>query len=94
MRRREVICLIGGAVAAWPFVARAQQTSRMRRVGILIPYPDTDLEVQVRVQAFKRELQRLGWSDGNSVQFDERWTTDNMDRVRNHVVSLVESSLM
>jgi putative tryptophan/tyrosine transport system substrate-binding protein len=89
MRRREFITLLGGA-ASWPLAARAQQTERMRRVGILMPYPPTDVEVQARVQAFREELARLGWTRGRNIQFDERWTMDNMDLVRANAVNLLE----
>jgi ABC-type uncharacterized transport system substrate-binding protein len=89
MKRREFITLLGGAVA-WPLVARAQQSERMRRVGILIPFAESDAEVQIRVRAFREELQRLGWTEGNNLQFDERWTTDNMERVRANAASLLE----
>jgi putative tryptophan/tyrosine transport system substrate-binding protein len=75
MRRRQFITLIGGA-AAWPPTARAQQGERMRRVAILMAYPPTDVEVQARVQAFREELARLGWTRDRNIQFDERWTTD------------------
>jgi putative ABC transport system substrate-binding protein len=88
MRRREFITLIGG-VAAWPLASRAQQTDRMRRIGVLLPYPKGDAELQARVQAFRQELARLGWSEGNNVQFDERWSTDNVDLVRADASNLV-----
>lgn len=86
--RRKFITLIGG-VAAWPLASRAQQTDRMRRIGVLMPYPKGDAVVQARVQAFRQELARLGWSEGSNVQFDERWSTDNMDLVRADAANLV-----
>jgi putative ABC transport system substrate-binding protein len=78
VKRREFITLLGGAAAAWPLVAHAQQSDRVRRVGILMPYPQTQQEIQERVRAFKEELHRLGWIEGSKIEFDERWTTDNM----------------
>jgi putative ABC transport system substrate-binding protein len=90
MRRREFITLVGGTVAALPLTANAQQGGGMRRVAFLIPYPPSDVEWQIRVQALQQELQKLGWTKGNNVQFDERWTTDNMDLVRANAANLVE----
>jgi putative ABC transport system substrate-binding protein len=90
MRRREFMTLIGGAAAAWPLAARAQ--TRMRRVGIVMPYPKGDAEYEVRVRALRQELAKLGWTEGSNVQFDERWTTDNMDRVRAETASLMASN--
>jgi len=90
MRRRNFITLLGGAVAAWPLAARAQQGERVRRVGILMPYLPTDTEWQTRVGALRQELQRLGWTRGGNIEFDERWTTDNMDLVRANCANLVE----
>jgi putative ABC transport system substrate-binding protein len=89
MQRRQFIVLLGGA-ATWPLAARAQQDARMRRVGILMPYSPTDKEIQERVQAFKEELRKLGWTAGINVQFDERWTTDNMDLIRAAAANLLE----
>ena len=89
MRRRDLITLLGGA-AVWPLAARAQQGERVRRIAILMPYPPTDLEVQARAQAFREELARLGWTRDRNIQFDERWTTDNMDLVRANAVNLLE----
>jgi putative ABC transport system substrate-binding protein len=89
MRRREFITLLGGA-AAWPIAAHAQQGERTRRVGILMPFSPSDKEIQNRVQAFKEELQNRGWTAGANVQFDERWTTDNMDLIRAAAANLLE----
>jgi ABC-type uncharacterized transport system substrate-binding protein len=90
MRRREFIGLIVGVAATWPLAAHAQQGGRMRRVGILMPFSPSDKEMQDRVQALKKELQNRGWTAGVNVQFDERWTTDNMDLVRANAANLVE----
>ena len=97
MRRREVILALGGAAAAasmlWPSAARAQQPAgRVRRVGIVMPYAEGDADYQTRVRLLRQELGRLGWTDGGNIQFDERWTTDNMDRVRAEAASLMASN--
>jgi putative tryptophan/tyrosine transport system substrate-binding protein len=88
MQRRAFITLLGGAAAAWPLAARAQQ--RVRRVAILFAYPPTDAEYQARVQALRDELAKLGWIANRNIQFDVRWTTDNMDLVRANVANVVE----
>jgi hypothetical protein len=62
-RRREFITLIGGAVA-WPLAARAQQPNRVRRIGVLLAYPETDQKAQSWVSAFRGELGKLGWAEG------------------------------
>ena len=72
MRRRDFITLIGGATAAWPLAARAQQ-SAMRRVGVLIALPENDPELQKWIAAFRRGLEKLGWSEGRNVQLDYRF---------------------
>src|SRR5260370_17437725 len=89
LKRREFITLLGGA-AAWPLVARAQQGERMRRIGILMPFPPTNAEAQARVRAFREELRKRGWAAGVNAQFDERWTGDNMDLIRSAATNLVE----
>jgi putative ABC transport system substrate-binding protein len=90
MQRREFITLIVGAAAARPLAAWAQQAGRVRRVGILMPFSPSDKEMQGRVQALKEELQNRGWTRGANIEFDERWTTDNMDLVRANAANLVE----
>jgi putative ABC transport system substrate-binding protein len=88
MKRREFVTLPGGATA-WPRAARAQQP-RLRRIGILMPFSPTDTVWQSRVGALRQELQRLGWTRGGNIEFDERWTTDNMDLVQANTANLVE----
>ena len=69
MRRREFIVGLAGA-AAWPLAARAQRPERMRRVAVLMPYPERDAVIQARLQTFKNALQALGWTDGGNLRFD------------------------
>jgi putative ABC transport system substrate-binding protein len=88
--RREFIAGLGGATLAWPQAARAQQPHRTRLVGILMPFPESDAAQQTRFRAFRQELTKLGWSEGSNVQFDVRWTTDNMDLVRAAGADLVK----
>src|SRR3954465_13818198 len=73
MRRRDFITLLGGAAAAWPLGARAQQPHRMRRIGVLMAYADSDPEGQASVAAFREGLQKLGWTEDRNVRIDTRW---------------------
>jgi putative ABC transport system substrate-binding protein len=73
MRRREFITLIGGAAAAWPLAARAQQPERMRRIGVLIAYAEDGAEMKSRLAAFRLGLTRRGWSEGRNVHVDYRF---------------------
>jgi putative ABC transport system substrate-binding protein len=91
LKRRGFITLLGGATATWPLAARAQQSRRVRRIGIVMPFATGDSEGEARIRAFKQELAKLGWTDGGNIQFDERWPADNMDLVRSHAASLVAS---
>ena len=70
--RREFITLLGGAAAAWPLVARAQQGERVRRVGVLMPFAENDSDAQANIAAFRRALQVLGWTDNRNVRIDYR----------------------
>ena len=76
MKRREFITLLGGAAAAWPLAARAQQAGeRMRRVGVLMGYAESNLEGQANVAAFREGLRKLGWTEGRNIRIDTRWAT-------------------
>ena len=72
MRRRGFIKLLGGAAAAWPLAARAQQPERMRRIGVLSGVAD-DQEGQARVAALKQGLQELGWTESHNIQIETRF---------------------
>jgi len=75
MMRRRFITLIGGA-AAWPLAARAQQPgARMRRIGLLMGWPESDPEARSERAAFTQELQKLGWTDGRNLRTDTRWAS-------------------
>ena len=71
--RRKFLATLGGAAAAWPLAARAQQPERMRRIGVLMNLAADDAEGQARLAAFVHDLQQLGWTDGRNVRIDVRW---------------------
>jgi putative ABC transport system substrate-binding protein len=73
MRRREFITFLGGAAAAWPVAARAQQPERMRRIGVLMHTKPDEPQAQARVAALSQRLQELGWTVGRNLQIDTRW---------------------
>jgi putative tryptophan/tyrosine transport system substrate-binding protein len=81
MKRRDFIAVVGGAVAS-PLVARAQQPERMRRIGVLMLYPEDDSEGQARATAFRQGLHKLGWSVGRNVQIDFQWGLGDADWIR------------
>ena len=87
MRRREFITLLGAATA-WPLAARAQG-KRMPRIGALMPWTASDPQAQARYAAFLQGLQQLGWTVGNNVQIDSRWSAGNEDDTRKHAAELV-----
>jgi putative tryptophan/tyrosine transport system substrate-binding protein len=89
MKRRELITLIGAA-AAWPIAARAQQSDRVRRIGVLMGYAESDLEVQSHIAAFREGLQKLGWTEGRNTQIDTRWAApDDAEARRRFAKELV-----
>ena len=89
MKRREFITLLGGAAAAWPLAARAQQRERMRRIGVLLNLGSDDQEGQTRNAAFLQALQELGWTVGRNIRIDYRWGAGNAELYRKHAADLV-----
>ena len=75
VRRREFITLLGGTAVAWPIAARAQQPERMRRIGVLMGYPENDLEGPAFFAAFREGLEKLGWVEDRNIRLDTRWAT-------------------
>src|SRR5262249_27281800 len=86
--RRELLAALGGAAAAWPLVARAQQGERVRRIGVLMVSAD-DPEGQARVTALKQGLQNLGWTDGRNIQIETRFGGADAGRIRVQAAELV-----
>ena len=88
MRRREFITLLGGA-AGWPMAAWALEADRMRRVGVLIGFPENDKEAQSRVAAFQQGFKELAWTEGSNVRIDYRWAGSNLDRLQLYAAELL-----
>ena len=89
MKRREFITLIGGAAATWPLAARAQQTERMRQLGVLMAHAENDPEGQANVAAFREGLQKLGWMEGRNLRIDTRWAAANVESIQRFAKELV-----
>ena len=88
MRRRQLITLLGGAAVAWPLGTRAQQTDRMRRVGVLSSLTADDPEGQTRMVVFREALQGFGWTDGRNLQIDVHWSGGDAEGLRSNAVDL------
>jgi putative ABC transport system substrate-binding protein len=91
MKRRAFLATLGGA-AAWPLVARGQQTLRMHRVEVLLAaYAQTDRAGQTRVDALRKGLQGLGWIDDRNVRVEYRWGGGDADRIKELAAEVVQS---
>jgi len=94
VKRREFITLLGGgAAAAWPIAARAQQPQRLRRVGVLQGLSADDQEWQPRLAAFRQALAELGWIEDRNVQFEFRYANGNPARLPGLAAELVQSQV-
>src|SRR5215467_7773436 len=89
MKRRDFITLLGGAAAAWPLAARAQQPERLRRIGVLMTLNESDPEVRAWAAAFQEGLQKLGWVQDRNVRIDYRWGEGDLHRLQSHAAELV-----
>jgi putative ABC transport system substrate-binding protein len=92
MRRRDFIALIGGAAAAWPVAARAQQPNQVRRIAVLMAGDENDPVRGTKgwLSTFTRRLAELGWTDGRNLRMDVRWDGDNVNRLRMYAKELVD----
>ena len=79
MRRREVITLISGAAITWPLAAHAQQPEKMRRMGVLMAYAESDREGQAWIAAFREGLQKFGWAEGRNIRIDYGWAPSDAE---------------
>jgi putative ABC transport system substrate-binding protein len=89
MRRREFISLLGGAAATWPLTAGAQQSERVRRIGMLYSLAENDSESVVRRAAFEQALKKLGWTNGGNIRIGYRWAQNDPELIRKFVAELV-----
>src|SRR2546430_2406925 len=87
LKRREFITLLGGA-AAWPLAAHAQQRERMRRIGALMPLAADDAIAQARNAAFLQGLQQSGWTVGQNIQIEYRWSGGNDELTHRYAAEL------
>ena len=89
MKRREFLGLVSAAVVARPLTVQAQQPKPMRRVGVFVYFKEDDILLKSYVAAFQKQLVALGWSTGNNVQIDYRWTGGNPDLIRKFAAELI-----
>jgi ABC-type uncharacterized transport system substrate-binding protein len=92
IRRRDFITLVGSAAVAWPLAARAQQSARVRRIGVFMPGVADDPEYEVRIAAFLQGLGELGWIVGRNVRIDYRWGAGDVERYRGIAAELIALS--
>jgi putative ABC transport system substrate-binding protein len=91
MRRREFLGALGGVAATWPLAVRAQQSERVRRIGVLVSGAERDAEMLARTGAFKQGLEQLGWVDGRNLRMDYRYAaarSDVHERLAKELVAL------
>jgi putative ABC transport system substrate-binding protein len=91
LKRREFITLLGGAAAAWPLAARAQQPDGVRRIGVLMAVAESDAQYQANLAVFREGLQQIGWTEGRNIRIDVRWAAldvEAMQRLAKELVAL------
>ena len=89
MNRRDIIAVLGSAAVAWPLAARAQQSERMRRIGVLMNTAADEPESQARLAAFMQGLQESGWAIGRNLRVDYRWGMGDLARLHQDAAELV-----
>jgi putative tryptophan/tyrosine transport system substrate-binding protein len=82
MKRREFITLLGGAAADWPFAARGQHSTPIRRIAWMDSFREDDPNAKARVNAFLQVMEKLGWSVGSNLAIDYRWNLFDVERAR------------
>jgi putative tryptophan/tyrosine transport system substrate-binding protein len=92
MNRRDFITLLGGA-ATWPLAARAQQSDRVRLIGVMGGGVANDPNAQANIAAFLQVLEKLGWTVGRNLRIESRQGAGNVDDTRMTVKALPGSAL-
>jgi hypothetical protein len=89
MRRRDFVTFVAGTAATWPLAVHAQPSERMRRVGVLMGYSETDPAAQAQVAAFRKGLQKLGWDEGRNIQVDVGFPSTDIEKVHAKIMELM-----
>ena len=92
MKRRGFIALIGGAAAAWPLILQAEQRGSIRRISLLMLYPNNDPQGELRADVFQRELEKAGWKIGGNLQVNFHWGTGDADWVRSAIAEILQQT--
>jgi putative tryptophan/tyrosine transport system substrate-binding protein len=82
MRRRDFIRIVPGITVAWPFAALARQSNSMRRIGVLMGFPEGDPHGQAYVLAMRQRLESLGWVESRNIPIDYRWAGGDPEKAR------------
>src|ERR1700745_1802834 len=82
MRRRQFFSFLCSAAVAWPIGVGAQQRERARRIGVVMGYPETNPNAQLQITAFRQQLQKLGWIEGDNFRIDIRYGADDPKYIR------------
>jgi putative ABC transport system substrate-binding protein len=89
MKRRDFITLLGGTAVGWPLAVRAQQPERIRRIGVLMMYAESDAQAQALVAVFRAGLRDLGWTEDHKIRLDYRWATSDSESIQRSAKELV-----
>ena len=87
--RRQFISALGGAAVVWPLATRAQQSDRMRRIGVLVLNSENDPQGHDKITALQQELEKLGWRIGRNLQIDYRWDASQPARAQAAAIELL-----
>jgi putative ABC transport system substrate-binding protein len=90
MRRRDFIKVVAGSACFWPLGAHAQQGERMRLIGVLMAWPESDPRAPSWLAAFRDALAKLGWREGNNIRIELRWGAADPDEMRAPAKELVD----
>jgi putative tryptophan/tyrosine transport system substrate-binding protein len=90
MRRRNFIAALASTTIAWSLTARAQQPDRVRRLAVILPYPENDLQSQARAKALQAGLRQAGWVEGQNLRTDYRWEASDVERIRSYAADVTK----
>src|SRR5215470_9376017 len=92
MKRRQFMLLLSGGALTRLAPASAQQPGPLRRIGVVMLYPDNDPQGQLRAEAFRSQLEKSGWKIGGNLQIDFQWGTGDVDWIRAATARALQSS--